>query len=198
MNLANLENAREQLKLADNGVSVHIQDAIDSVDSAIRELEALPVVPTVEVGQVWVSVGDADLTLEILGVGNRVALWRNHWGDEATICLSTITKHYTLQTPAPEKVALRADDVSNEVVEDIRRYLHDDVTYTDYDTLKTERDVAKQVGDVLKIRLDKVVAERDALREMAHNLLYVIDAVDALTAAYFDDIKAARTALGGE
>ena len=55
MSLANLENAREQLKLADNGVSVHIQDAIDSVDSAIRELEALPVVPTVEVGQVWVG-----------------------------------------------------------------------------------------------------------------------------------------------
>ena len=43
----------------------------------------------------------------------------------------------------------------------------------------------------------KLEAERDALREMAHNLLYVIDAVDALTAAYFDDIKAARTALGG-
>ena len=115
MNLANLENAREQLKLADNGVSVHIQDAIDSVDSAIRELEALPVVPTVEVGQVWVSVGDADLTLEILGVGNRVALWRNHWGDEATICLSTITKHYTLQTHAPNPTPLTADDISDGV-----------------------------------------------------------------------------------
>ena len=113
MNLANLENAREQLRLSDDGVCVHIQDAIDSVDSAIRELEALPVVPTVEVGQVWVS--DTGLTLELLGAGTRNVLCRNHWGAETIVSISMLTKHWTLHTPAPNPTPLTADDVSDGV-----------------------------------------------------------------------------------
>ena len=124
MSLANLENAREQLKLADNGVSVHIQDAIDSVDSAIRELEALPVVPTVEVGQVWVNVDDSEWTVEILGIGKRVALCRDHWGGDATISFSTITKHYTLQTHAPNPTPLTADDIPESLWKATRKVIN--------------------------------------------------------------------------
>ena len=70
------------------------------------------------------------------------------------------------------------------------------VTQTDYAKLEAERDRLKQSNADLQHDMDRLIAERDALREMVHNLLYVIDAVDALTAAHFDDIKAARTALG--
>ena len=80
-------------------------------------------------------------------------------------------------------------------------YESDDGRFTlhaDYATLQAERDRLKQSNADSQHDMDRLIAERDALREMVHNLLYVIDAVDALTAAHFDDIEAARTALGGE
>ena len=104
MNLANLENAREQFRLS--GATGFNADRInDYLDELIEQAEAeLPVVPTIEVGQVWVNVDDSEWTVEILGIGKRVALCRDHWGGDATISFSTITKHYTLQTTTPEVV----------------------------------------------------------------------------------------------
>ena len=117
MNLANLENAREQLKLADNGVSVHIQDAIDSVDSAIRELEALPVVPTIKVGQVWRHKKcPTKWTMEILCVGNDRVFVRNENGYECSWEISMLTANYTLQTPAPEVVEVDGIKVGSQWV----------------------------------------------------------------------------------
>ena len=69
-------------------------------------------------------------------------------------------------------------------------------THDDYAELEAERDVAKQVGDVLKIRLDKVVAERDALREALKAILN--DCESVLDQFYPESIALARTALGGE
>ena len=121
MNLANLENALEQLRLSDDGVCVHIQDAIDSVESAIREaVEALPVIgtkPAVEVGQVWRDNRYPEWTKEILCVGNDRVFFRNDIGYEGTWKISMLTTHCTLQNPTPEEVALTADDISGGVLD---------------------------------------------------------------------------------
>ena len=66
------------------------------------------------------------------------------------------------------------------------------VSSSDYAKLEAERDVAKQVGDVLKIRLDEVVAERDALREALKRCVAYFDNPENLTAVY----ETACTALG--
>ena len=120
MNLANLENAREQLLLAgDRDDNVMLDVTLNHLDDLISNAEAeLPVVPTIEVGQVWVS--DTGLTLELLGVGTRNVLCRNHWGAETIISISMLTKHWTLHTPAPKPTPLTADDVSESVWRKVR------------------------------------------------------------------------------
>lgn len=109
MNLANLENALERLRLADDGVCVHIQDAIDSVESAIREaVEALPVIatqPAVEVGSMWRNDDVGTRTVESVDVESD----RVNWVGGGFDFLSTLRDNYTEVRP------LTADDISDAV-----------------------------------------------------------------------------------
>ena len=74
------------------------------------------------------------------------------------------------------------------------------VSSSDYAKLEAERDVAKQVSDVLKIRLDKVVAERDRLREALMEIMTYAE-IDSSELHHEDQLadifNHARTALGG-
>ena len=72
--------------------------------------------PSIEVGQVWRHKKcPTKWTMEILCVGNDRVFVRNENGYECSWEISMLTANYTLQTPAPEVVALTADDVSDGV-----------------------------------------------------------------------------------
>ena len=130
MNITNLKNAREQLlPLAGD---LHVDMMLVTLNDLIQDAEAsLPVVPTVEVGQVWRRNSNPEYWIEVKCVSEKVFV-RDSQGDEWAWDLFVLTKHWTLHTPAPKPTPLTADDASDEVEEGIRRHLHDDVTYTNY------------------------------------------------------------------
>lgn len=97
MNLANLKNAREQLKLA--GSNYAIESALEIVETEIRkcESEQAVAVPTVEAGQVWVNLSGGEYT--VLYVGKEFVFLRHNAGAEELMPPDLLTSAHTLKLP---------------------------------------------------------------------------------------------------